>query len=139
LSTNHQAPSTALRLGMAVWRLWYLRGYWTEGRQWLRRLLGLPGTTLRQRALLQRRAGQLAWLQGDYREARELLEECLAFFRRLGTPEDLPAALNALGEVVRTQGDYAMARSLFEESLALLRAEGDEQNIAWALQALGEV
>jgi len=131
----------AVRLVMGLCRLWYLRGYWTEGRDWMAAILAsepLPDD-VRSRAMLLRRAGQLAWLQGDYPAAHTLLEECLVRYRDLGDDEDLPAPLNALGEVARTQGDYARARALFAESLALLREQNDLPNTAWALQALGEV
>jgi predicted ATPase/DNA-binding SARP family transcriptional activator len=128
------------RLAMPMCRLWYLRGYWTEGRERLSALLasGALAADSPPRARLLCRAGQLAWLQGDYGAARSLLLESLTLFRALGNPEDLPAPLNALGEVARTQGDYALAQSLFAESRALLLAEGDRGNGAWALQALGE-
>jgi predicted ATPase/class 3 adenylate cyclase len=158
----------ALRFGSALWRFWYPRGYCSEGRERLTELLrwapggrepagdegkdaarerggaiaagatgpcGLPEL----RARLLRQTGRLAWFQGDYPEARSLLEESIALCRALGKTDELAAPLNALGELARTQGNYQSARDLFEEGLALMRAVGDKAGIAWALEALGEV
>jgi predicted ATPase len=142
----------AYRLGRAMFFLWYLQGYWTEGREYLGSLLALEeaqrgqaaplsetADTAKSRASLLCRAGQLASLQGDYPAARSQLAQSLALYRMFGSADDLPGPLNSLGEVARAQGDYATARSLFEESLALLRAQGDKAHIAWAIQALSEV
>ena len=132
VGTSHSPPATShcltrhgpCRMVMGLYRLWYLRGYWSEGREWLTAILGSGAAAGRPRAMLLRRVGQLAWLQGDYPAARAGLEECLALYREVGSAEDLPGALNALGELARTQGDYPAARALFAESLALLRCAG---------------
>lgn len=136
---DHRDAETLLRMGTAMARLWYLRGYWSEGRERLSELLSLPALCPHSRAMLLRQAGQLAWLQADYDADRFLLGQSLALYRELDSTEDLPAPLNALGEVARTQGDYATACAYFEQSRQIPQARGDRGNLAWALQALGEV
>src|SRR5215208_2755382 len=69
---------TALRIGGAVWRFWYVRGHFSEGRRWL--ASGLSGGEMapvgvRARALLG--LGELALWQGDYTRAAEDLEASL--------------------------------------------------------------
>src|SRR5205823_3790488 len=71
---THSEPEALFRMGTAMARLWYLRGYWSEGRERLAELLALPASPSEARAMLLRQAGQLAWLQTDYEAARSLLE-----------------------------------------------------------------
>jgi predicted ATPase len=132
-------PEELFRLATGLYDFWYLRGYWSEGRERLAEVLALPSLSAEARAMLLRKAGQLAWLQADYPAAHTLLEQSVVLYRKRGNIEDLPSSLNALGEMARTQGDYPTARVYFEESLGLLRSRGDKAGIAWALQALGEV
>jgi tetratricopeptide (TPR) repeat protein len=125
-----------LRLGGALWRFWYVRGYLTEGRERLAELLaaaGAPGqTAARARAL--RGLGIVAEAQGDYAVARRHYEEALALMRELGDRRGIALSLNNLGDVARDRGDYAAARALHEESLAIGRELGDRA-IAWILES----
>jgi DNA-binding CsgD family transcriptional regulator len=72
--------ATGLRLAVALWRYWELRGRAEEGRAWLERLLRLPGAAadgdLRADALDA--AGGLAGALGDYDMAGALHERSLA-------------------------------------------------------------
>lgn len=131
----------ALRLTGALWRFWYMRGYLSEGRHWLRRSLTL--TERREvhaaRAKALAGAGGLAFLQGDYPEARALHEQSLAIARELGDIQGMALALNNLGNVFYYQGDYTSARSCYEESLAFRQNAGDSWGIAGSLTNLGNV
>ena len=132
---------TGLRLGGALWRFWYVRGYYSEGREWLAGLLALARaskpTATRAQAL--NGAGLLAHEQGDYAAARSLYEESLAIRRELGDKRGIAISLNSLGHVVREQGEYAKARSFYGESLAIRRELGDKRGIAVSLNNLGNV
>ncbi len=128
----------ALRLGAALWRFWWVRGYAGEGREWLARALAQghsAPTTMRARALYA--SGNLAWQQGDHIAARPLLEESLALNRQLGDKRAIARSLTYLGLVMRALGDYAGARTVLEESLALGRELGDTAAIASTLNVLG--
>jgi tetratricopeptide (TPR) repeat protein len=154
------AEEIGLRIAGALWRFWYVRGYFSEGREQLSRVLAFALTTssitsavqppLSQpsqssqpqsqrlfRAKALNGAGNLAYMEGDYAAARALHEESLAIKRDLGDKRGIAISLNNLGSVTHTQGDYAAARSLYEESLALARELGDKRGIAGSLNNLG--
>ncbi len=61
--------------------------------------------------------------QGDFVEARPLLEEALAARRRVlgARHKDTVGSLNNLGMVLADQGDYAGARPLMEEAVEIRR------------------
>jgi predicted ATPase/DNA-binding SARP family transcriptional activator len=136
------APEKGLRLGGALWRFWYARGYWTEGRAHLAELLALPGADARTvaRGHGLHGAGTLAWRQADYRSARALWEESLAIWRERGNKEGIAWALRGLANVAHEQaGDYRTARALADESLAIFRELGVKGGIAASLWTLGRV
>jgi tetratricopeptide (TPR) repeat protein len=129
-----------LRLGAALARYWEVRGYWSEGREQLGRLLALPGAEAdpaRARAL--HGAGILAFFQGDYAAARALIEECLAAPASAADRDARASATNSLGIVALYQGEYAAARDQYERSLALRREIGDHAGMASTLNNLGMV
>ena len=130
---------TGLRLGGALWRFWYVRGYYSEGRELLSQLLGLATGRTAARAKALNGAGALAQWQGDYATARSLFEESLAIRQELGDKRGIASSLNNLGVVAYGQSDYEAARSLFEESLAIIRELGDRRRIAYSLGNLGNV
>jgi non-specific serine/threonine protein kinase len=115
---------------VALWRFWHLHGHWQEGRAWLEGFLaltlpdeGASGVKLRAHAL--RGAGSLAWCQGEYESATELLEESLGLCRGLNDERGMAYVLNTLGIIADGQGDCARAVALYEESLALWRTLHD--------------
>jgi predicted ATPase/class 3 adenylate cyclase len=134
-----EGGETALRLAGALWWFWHLRGYFSEGQEWLEGVLALPAAAQRTAArakALQGAAG-LALFQGAFAVARPLLEESLAIWRELGDPRAVAYALRGLGWVAMGLGDDAQARSLVEESLAIYRALVDKQGIVRSLNFLG--
>jgi predicted ATPase/DNA-binding CsgD family transcriptional regulator len=131
---------TGLRLGGALWRFWYIRGYLAEGRRWLDGALQHAGNlpiAMRVKALNS--LGNLAELQGDYSSARTYHEQNLTLCQEAGDKMGIARAFSNLGNVARLQGDYEQSRVLLEQSLALCR----ELNLKWAistvLQNLGTV
>jgi predicted ATPase/DNA-binding CsgD family transcriptional regulator len=139
--SGHGDGERALRLGVALWPFWRLRGHREEARDWLLRLLARAGDAgdagLRAAALVC--AGDLAWLGSDFDGARALLEESVALHLRDEPPGRRAAALFRLGILARTQGDLTRARAAAEESLTLARAVADPERIAWALGLLASV
>lgn len=137
-----EASELGLRLAGVFWWFWYLRGYYSEGREQLAKMLSLKPAgeglkAMRAKALTS--AGILAWKQGDYASARALYEESLAITRDLGDKSGIASSLNNLGIVAYRQADYTAARALYEESLALLREREDQMGIASVLINLGDV
>jgi predicted ATPase/DNA-binding CsgD family transcriptional regulator len=141
------SAEVCLQLAGALWRFWYIRGYYSEGRAQLAAVLQAaklqpePGDSIRSAALARvlHGAGVLAWGQGDYTTAQTYSQECLALYQALTDLAGQANALNTLGLVARSQGDYSRARTLHTESLTLRRNLGDQWGIANALLNLGVV
>jgi predicted ATPase/DNA-binding XRE family transcriptional regulator len=141
---DREAGEVGLRIAGAIWRYWYVKGLFTEGREYLARALSLinslPGAnSLGSRAKALNGAGVLAWRQGDDSSAHASLEEALAASRQAGDKQTISLSLNNLGVIAHDQGDYAAAYALHEESLALRRELGDKWGIARSLHNLGRV
>lgn len=130
-----------LKLGTALWKFWETRGYLTEGRERLDKLLAqareaeLAGSSAFAWAL--NRASLLAWRQGDLAAAQPLGEEALGRMRTLDDRVGTGATLTNLANLLLDQGKTAEARHYLEESLEMLRQAGDRQRVAIALANLG--
>jgi predicted ATPase/class 3 adenylate cyclase len=136
---DHEAEK-AVRLAGALWWFWYVRGYWSEGRDWLSQVLEKSeSTSTFSRAKALQGAGVLSWRQGDYEQAKALCEAGLTLFRELGDTKGVAFSLNTLGLVARDQGHYKRALELLEESLSLFREAEDKHGIALSLYVLGRV
>ncbi len=138
---------TGLRLAGALWQFWRLRGYLSEGRTWLERLLARDGddgggngaardSLVRARAC--NRAGALAYAQGDYARAVWWFERSLAIYRANSNASGIAAIVNNLGAIAYAQGEYARAVALQEEGLRLARDIGDPRDIAISLSNLAD-
>ncbi len=137
-SIKQDEVETALLLGRALWRFWYIRGYASEGRGWLEAALTKSaGRAEAARARALNSVGVLTWYQGDYAAARQFLEEGLAIHRQLGYKLGISSTLNNLGLVALSQGEYERAKPLFDESLAIVRELGDNTAISATLDNLG--
>lgn len=129
-----------LRLaGSLVW-FWYFRGYLSEGRNWLEKLLLLEDNARANvaRAKGLSAAGVLSYLQSDCLLAKQRLEEGLGIWRALGDVRGTAFALTFLGRVAQQLGD-PRAADLGEESVTLFREHGDKWGLALSLDFLGEV
>jgi tetratricopeptide (TPR) repeat protein len=130
---------TALRLCAALEVFWYGCGHQREGRLWLERVLAYDTLSEAGRAKALDEAGGLAWMQGDYTQARALAEQSLALWQALGNIEGIAEALNTLGLVAESQGDLDTATAVHRQGLALRRTLDNPRRIAVALGNLGDV
>lgn len=129
-----------LRLAGALWQFWLTRGYLSEGRRWLDKVLAENhGASSALRANGLRAAGNLAYRQGDYASAQSFYEETLTLFQELGDQEGIARSLNYLGIATLNTGNPTLARSLHEKSLAIWKKVGNERGTAISLNNLGEV
>ncbi|MCW5854269.1 MAG: tetratricopeptide repeat protein, partial [Anaerolineae bacterium] len=129
-----------LRAAAALWRFWYVRGFFIEGRRWLGRLLAQPPPTAsRSLALAWRGAGVLADSQGDVAGAEAAFQQSLAVFRALNDLSGMARAGNSLGIIALRTGDRARARGYFQDSLTIFRNLNDQRAIAHSLNQLGTV
>ena len=136
-----QTDSVAsLRLSGSLWKFWWMRGYFTEGRGFLERALAAGAgadPALRARALS--RAGILAEAQGDYAAAIARYEEGLHLHERLGDRLSVASLLTNLGNAASSQGEWSSARRYYEEGLAICRELGDQKRVAILLMNTGIV
>jgi predicted ATPase/DNA-binding CsgD family transcriptional regulator len=126
------------RLASALWRFWAMRGYLTEGQQWVDRALRADGDVApvwRARAL--NASGNLARWHGEFALATERHEACLALRRELGDKPGEATSLLNLGNIAFDVGDFPRAVELFGSSLTLYREVADEAGAALALNNLG--
>jgi predicted ATPase/DNA-binding SARP family transcriptional activator/DNA-binding CsgD family transcriptional regulator len=118
-----------MRLGAALWRFWYIRGYLSEGIRCMERVLasGDPeASPVRVKAL--EGMGWLTQGQGDTVLAEATYEEMLELSQELDDKGNIATALNSLGTLALTHGDNEQARELLEENLAVLRKLEEQAN-----------
>jgi hypothetical protein len=123
-----------LRIARAIQRLWYMRGYLSEGRGWLEEALSADGPQpprLRAQALTA--AGVIAWRQRDLDAAETHAAEALELFRRAGEEHELVGPLSILGVAAMSRDDHERALPLHEEMGLLARKAGDGYALAISL------
>jgi len=136
-SLEQKEGEEAARIAVTLWPFWILRGYMSEGREWLDRTLAeLPDPTA-ARAKVLWATGIITGRLGDAIRATSLLEESLEVWRRVGDKKRIATVLSALGVAAQRQGDYEQATARFEEGLPLLREVGEKQWTAIVLSSLG--
>jgi len=137
-----QEAEMGLRLAGALLLFWRFCNRPREGRSWLEQVLAQPGaeahTPARAKAL--RAAGAMAYYQGDFPEAHQLLEASVMVSQEVGAAGklELAQALVMLGEVALLQGNASEAYELAAESLQVCQEVGDAWVIAMALRLLGK-
>ena len=142
---TEEKAEVGLRLAGALYRFWLVRGYLSEGGEWLKRKLaegnGASASTparAQWRAKALNGAGALSQRQGDLTRATTLLEESLSTFREIGDKAGMANSIRNLGLVAMYQDDRDRATGLFEESLSLFREVRDKGGIAISLRLLGQ-
>ena len=127
-----------LSLTAALWRFWLVRGYWSEGRDWLERALtATPDRRTPTRARALAAAGHLATEEGDVVAAGPLLDDSLSLWEELDDSEGVAETLNHKGNLAKTRFEYDTARALLSEALKLREDAGDERGMAVSLRNLG--
>jgi predicted ATPase/transcriptional regulator with XRE-family HTH domain len=141
LAWSHETAGdseTGLRLVGAIWRFWFVRGYFSECRRWLEGALArgsATATDLRAKALFG--AAMLARYQGEYPRAAALAQEGVACARAAGDEWLTAATLVILGTTYYEQDAGDQGLELLEESLGIAQKVGDHWLIAWTLHTLG--
>jgi predicted ATPase/class 3 adenylate cyclase len=129
-----------LRLAGTLWRFWWMRGHYDEGRRWLEEALAKDGGAPVARTKALEAVGWLADDQGDIDRAVAAAEEGLRISARAQIPSRVTASfLRMLGSAAYVRGDHDQAARLYEDSLTLSREAGDERSVASSLLQLGNV
>ncbi len=128
----------AVRLVGIIWAFWWIRGYLTEGGEWLERVLALgPTSDPEARALALFGAGTLAEARGDLSRAVARYDEALDLARTHGDDQGAARVEMALAALAQDQGEYGEAEQRYGEALRRFRTAGDEAGAAQALIGLG--
>jgi predicted ATPase len=114
---EHRDPARVMDLAASVWRYWQMRGYLTEGRQWIEKALRLDSEPTVKRTVALGAASYLAYLQGDIEAARQFAEEQLAIGRALDDGASTALALELLGHAEGADGRPGRQIELYKESL----------------------
>ena len=81
--------------------------------------------------------GGAAWVRGDYERARGLLEESLAFSRKVDDKAEIANALMFLALTMDSLDDPARAKEIYEEGIVLCREAGHIYRLTHFLMNLG--
>ena len=130
---------TAMRLLVACWRFWQMRGYLVEARVHANRVLALPSAAEHPeaRAAALEAAGGIAYWQADLGAARAWYQEGLDLVRATGDERRIANALYNLSfAYALTRDDQVAARRVAEETLEISRRLGDDALMARSLWAL---
>ncbi len=128
------------QMASMLWPFWYRRGFYREARLWFEQILGRSAElSTAQRADIQVKMGEVAFLQCDYEVASGHLHDALQLVHELGDQRAAAAALQRLGSIAREQARYDEARDLHERSLSLWRELNDADGIASSQDYLGFV
>lgn len=132
-------PEAAFRITRGIWRYWMIRGYLSEGRERMARLLAIPGGSPLWRGRAYVTAGNLAYMQGDYPAARKEYEAGSPLLQAAGDEQGRAAVLSNLGLIAWQQGEFPAATAFTRESLEIRQRLGDKRGIATSLNGLGNI
>lgn len=136
----HTDRAAGIRIGVAIWRFWLLRGHLTEGRARLARLLdGQAEVPRRLEVRGMTVLGVIAFFQGDNVFAEQCARESLALAEQLEDEWAVACSQTVLGWSAQATADYVRAKTLFRQGLTLFRQLGHRWGEAVALLNLGEV
>jgi predicted ATPase/DNA-binding CsgD family transcriptional regulator len=132
----------ALRLCAALWQFWVNR-FLQEGRILLEQTLSATeALSIPLRVTLLYAAGNLAWLQGDYRQTQRYWHATFALAERVGEPESRAYALLGRGMAAVVARDVLTAQAAFAEALSFFEAHGktrSEALVYWGMGHLAQV
>jgi len=129
-------PELGIRLAVAVYIYWQLRGHAAEPRQFVGQLVDqLPPGPMHAAAL--HLAGSFAYLQADFSTASRLLGEALEEARAAGDQGTVLQTLERMGLLATAVGQLSDAEIKLGEALSLARELGEREAEGGILQQLG--
>ena len=130
----------AMAAFVMLW-FWYRRGYFSEGRMWMERLLAAPSMQKESPAqvMLLAASGLLAIWQGEQATGLEKLQQSLAIERQSEKQELLAFLLMGNAVAYLNMGRDSEAQPMLEQASALFKAQGNAPFHAITLVHLGNV
>jgi predicted ATPase/transcriptional regulator with XRE-family HTH domain len=123
---DHNEIDALLRLSPMLYGLWFGRGLYREGLQWVERALARSGhvaSATRVHAL--NRASTLAIFQGDYARGEAFIEEGLALAQELGDPTLVGEAKTYAAFLAYRRQAFARAEELLADARLTLGGRVD--------------
>ncbi|HSL28548.1 MAG TPA: tetratricopeptide repeat protein [Anaerolineales bacterium] len=138
---QEQAVQNALKLTGALYILWWMRNYTSEGRKWLQRALDLPARQLVtwDRFRSANAAVILAVAQSDNHMALQLANRNFELANQLNDMSLLAFAHHARGVVFWKLKEYESANDQCQRALELFRILDNRPAAAGVLQSLGRI
>jgi predicted ATPase/transcriptional regulator with XRE-family HTH domain len=137
---QHGEIDALLQLSSLLYGLWFSRGLYREGAQWVDRALErsqrVPSSAL-IRALGG--AGTLASFQGDYARATSFYEEGLAMAQALGDPSLMAEALTYSAFLAYRHREFARAEQVLAEARHILVGSAGAESGALPFLTFGGV
>ena len=130
---------TALRIATALYRYYYLRGHFREGRDRIRGPLERGAGGLALRALSLRALSGLYFMLGDLDSAQTFALQGIDTGTQAGTPYAVMASHTVVSHVARERGEFALAKTHLELSEALAKELGLDEDVLVANTNLGEL
>lgn len=130
----------AWTLSARLFWYWGATDQFNEGRRWLEQSLEVgaakPELTPAQ-ATAMARAGNMAWLQGDFETATTRHKTSLRFWEAQGDDYGRAAGYNILARIALYQGNAQEALHFFERSAPLCRRAEDDRELGLVLTGWG--
>ena len=130
-------PELGMRLAVALYVFWQLRGHASEPRQFAEAILARTRSDFRLRPAALHLAGAFAYLQGDFAAARPRIDEAMMEARTAGDWPTVLLALERSGLMAAAAGDLAASQAALDEALELARELKDQASEASILHQLG--
>jgi predicted ATPase len=128
----------AVRLTLALWRFWLVRGHFQEAHARISRALQLDLDDARRAELLYK-LGAIVISRGDTVESASRFSEALDLYRIRGDQLGEARSLMALGHVAGDRGEWKRARDYYERAADLCRELGDDLGVAGVLGDLASL
>lgn len=135
---GNAALAAGLSMAGNLSRFWYLRGYWNEGREWLKLLLAQRANDDMSLARARSKALMGAgWLADDDGTEIAYYTESLDLCRRIGDKWGEAFSLRGAVSSIRNWGDAELILPRLHKSLTLFRELNDDWGVALVLFNLG--
>lgn len=132
-------PQSGLQLASALSHFWIVRGYLSEGQEWLEKLLATASQRTRLRAYALLCEASVCFRFGSVDTIDGLLFESLAIYKGLGDKEGSSRVTQFLGGIKAINGTFSEAKAWFEAGLKSAREADFRPGIATATHFLGIV
>jgi predicted ATPase/DNA-binding CsgD family transcriptional regulator len=137
LSEPDEPVESAVHMVGAVAAETMVRGFLSEGRHWMHRVLEVVDEPSQERAQLLWIDGWHALNQGDIGGGEPRLEASRELAERIGDTHDSAVATVFLGMCAMMRGDVPAARGLYEGAFGRLQREADPLGFVMAATRLG--